>query len=353
MDVLHQHELDWIIALQEKVSMAKIMEWTSYLGWEAFIVLLPCVYLCFNRRLGGALFLYYYLSVFVNDLAKFLMHSPRPYWLSHQVHAFATAASYGLPSGHAQMAAAGWFVLALVLRKRLAWELAGALVLAVSLSRVYLGAHFISDVVLGWLLGAVMVGLFAWAQPQGEKWVRRRSFASHVALSVTAALAVAGVGLLAASLASQSPDPPAWSEFSKDARRLTWLAQTVGGLLGASSGVVLLDRCIGLDLRDSVPTRLFALAYGLGAFYLLDLAYNRLALGRPEWLQCLCAFLRFWVASWLIAFHAPWASFQMSRVKALVPHPHWLAHPSFVRLQSAYERLARCCSRWSNPLAKV
>jgi len=197
-----------------------------------------------------------------------------------------------------------------------------------------------------------MVGLFAWAQPQGEKWVRRRSFASHVALSVTAALAVAGVGLLAASLASQSPDPPAWSEFSKDARRLTWLAQTVGGLLGASSEVVLLDRCIGLDLRDSVPTRLFPWLTDWARF--IYWTWPTTDSPRPPRMAAMSLRIPPFLGR-LVADRVPCPLGFVPNESCQGPGAaSALAGPSFVcRLQSAYERLARCCSRWSNPLAKV
>lgn len=70
-------------------------------------------------------------------------------------------ANESLPSGHAAMAAAAWTALTLVLWPRLATRGRTLLALcallwtaAVGLSRVYLGVHWLSDVLAGWVLGA-------------------------------------------------------------------------------------------------------------------------------------------------------------------------------------------------------
>jgi undecaprenyl-diphosphatase len=86
---------------------------------------------------------------------------PRPDLVSHE--AYVHTASF--PSGHSMMAAVTYLTLAVMLaratpRRRLkAYYLAMAAVLtvAVGTSRVYLGVHWPSDVLAGWMIGA------AWA----------------------------------------------------------------------------------------------------------------------------------------------------------------------------------------------
>lgn len=70
-------------------------------------------------------------------------------------------ANESLPSGHATMVAAAWTTLVLVLWPALAARgrvlLTGLAVLwagAVGFTRVYLGVHWLSDVLAGWALGA-------------------------------------------------------------------------------------------------------------------------------------------------------------------------------------------------------
>jgi undecaprenyl-diphosphatase len=74
-----------------------------------------------------------------------------------------------LPSAHSASAVALYIMLALIagtaLRGRVrgsAWAATIALALAIGLSRVYLGAHYPTDVLAGWLTGGILV-VGAWA----------------------------------------------------------------------------------------------------------------------------------------------------------------------------------------------
>jgi len=119
--------------------------------------------------LGGAVALY--------DIVKPLVGRPRPpssIWIGHYGGA-------AFPSGHATAAVAFYATLALILstgashgRRALAWSGAALVVLVVGASRVYLGAHWLTDVLGGYALGAtwvavlVTIALVTWSRaPRG------------------------------------------------------------------------------------------------------------------------------------------------------------------------------------------
>jgi membrane-associated phospholipid phosphatase len=120
------------------------------------------IYLLWQKEKQSALFLG--LSVFdgivLNLLLKNIFHRGRP----QLYHPILTLSSYGFPSGHTMLATVFYTSLAALLVSRAgAWRnrlliifVAGILILLVGFSRIYLGAHYLSDV-----LGAIAEGL-AW-----------------------------------------------------------------------------------------------------------------------------------------------------------------------------------------------
>jgi membrane-associated phospholipid phosphatase len=115
---------------------------------------------CVDASLGLRMGLVLLTSASLNSLLKLAVGWPRPYWVSDQVTAYAYEGSFGLPSGHAQNSMALWGRMAAGLRRR-SWVIGlGLLIFLISLSRLYLGVHFPSDVLAGWLAGGIVLALF-------------------------------------------------------------------------------------------------------------------------------------------------------------------------------------------------
>lgn len=93
----------------------------------------------------------------------------------------AQAPGFSFPSGHAMTATTSCAVLLLVLLpvvprawRPVCWGVGVVSVLGVGFTRVALGVHWFSDVVGGWLLGAAVVALTAWAFEAWRTDVGRR-----------------------------------------------------------------------------------------------------------------------------------------------------------------------------------
>ena len=98
-------------------------------------------------------------------------------------------ASYGLPSGHAQLAVVMWMWLAWEIRAVWAWVVCGLIALGVMASRMYLGVHDLEDVTVGAAIGTVTLFIFESLRHRNLRW-QMHFTTSALLIAVVTALAL-------------------------------------------------------------------------------------------------------------------------------------------------------------------
>lgn len=152
----------------------------SFLGSEEFFLLLfPILYWVVDKRFTLRFALLFLLSTGFNDLLKLAFAQPRPD--PTRVLVLATEPTNGLPSGHAQSAVTTWGYIAYLSSQRWVQLLMVVLILGISLSRLYLGVHFIGDIVGGWLIGMLLIFGFIRMTPLVATWSQQQSAGMLVA----------------------------------------------------------------------------------------------------------------------------------------------------------------------------
>jgi glycerophosphoryl diester phosphodiesterase/membrane-associated phospholipid phosphatase len=168
--------------------LTTLLHVVTFLGDEEFYLLgFPILYWAISRRLGIRLGVMLLLTAGLNSIGKLVPTSPRPAFLDPALERVPEA-TFGIPSGHSQNAAAIWGLLAASLRRWWAVVGAVALVVAIGWSRIHLGAHFLEDVLVGWTLGLVLLGLYLWLEAPVRRWVARLRPADQVLAGVVASL---------------------------------------------------------------------------------------------------------------------------------------------------------------------
>jgi membrane-associated phospholipid phosphatase len=119
----------------------------------------------------------------VNVVLNRLFHVPRPDGPSIVVYEQVSLSSF--PSGHVFTAGVVWG--ALWLFGGVPFAVAALAVLAVGVSRLVLGVHFLGDVLGGLACAAILLLAFRWAWPRVQRWAARRSFGFFAGLGALAA----------------------------------------------------------------------------------------------------------------------------------------------------------------------
>jgi hypothetical protein len=261
---------------------------------EFFLLALALVYWTVDVRTGVRLGIALMISVAVNWLLKLLFHGPRPYWLDARVVLYGAAeSSFGIPSGHAQNSVVFWGVLAQAINRWWAWGVAIALITAVGLSRVYLGVHFPSDVVAGWLVGLLILLAFFRCEAAVLSGYRALSFPARSLLTFAVTAAAAGIGWVVAPwVAATWPLPAAWAQQAAAAglqgelqpSELGDLVTVTGAFCGLVVGADWLSRRGGFSPAGPWPRRAARYLVGMAGALIIWQGLGRLAdLWQPAW----------------------------------------------------------------------
>jgi membrane-associated phospholipid phosphatase len=283
--------LDWgipIILWFQQFSPALDLPFTffSLLGEETFFLLfLPGLYWCVDRRVGARLTMLFLFSACLNFAAKAWADQPRPFEYDVHVRQLVEVPPGGLPSGHAQNAVVVWGYLALQFRRAWLWWMAGLLIIFISLSRLYLGVHFPTDLLGGYLLGGALLAAYLRLEPGLEAWLQAQRLIRQLGLALIVSC------------------PPLFLATEEG-------VAISAVILGMSLGLILERRLVGFEAAGSWQQR--ALRFLVGAAVMAALWLGlRLAFSSLE-PALFFRFIRYGLLGLWGAFGAPWLFVKLS-----------------------------------------
>lgn len=309
---------DWgvaLIVMMQAVGDEVAIFWraVSVLGDEVFFLLLiPFLFWCVSPRASIRVGLVLLLGTAINSFFKLALAGPRPYWYSAEVRAFTAESSFGLPSAHAQNTAGVWGALASLIARPWAWGVALLLAFLVGISRMALGVHFPTDVLVGWLLGMLTLAAYLRWSDALWRWLQGFSLEAQVGLSFAFSLLLVIFAALPSLLGSHEL-PTAWVQQAAlaqpDATIHPWSTEnavTVGGTwFGFTAGLLLLMQQGGFQASGPWGQRAARFALGIVVVVLLWAGLGAIFPRDESLVAAGLRYLRYTLISFWIAFGAP------------------------------------------------
>ena len=181
---------DWEVRLQEGLQSILGTPGTylsigcTMLGEQiVLILLLGFLYWCYDKEFGKFVGINTIMGVILNPMLKNLVLRRRPYFDHSSIKILKpvdpsadiydiSAQGYSFPSGHSTNSVILYGSLAQYGRKKVLMVIAVLFPFLVGVSRVALGAHYVTDVLCGWIMGGlILLGLtLLRAKVKEEKW---------------------------------------------------------------------------------------------------------------------------------------------------------------------------------------
>lgn len=152
------------------------MSHLSLLGDETpLVLLLGLIFWCFHKELGKRVGKTVLVGLIAGCQIKNIVLRARPYLTSDRIKMLrpvdskadlkdVAAQGYSFPSSHSTTSVAAYWTIGQAVSHKAAKVVLMVIPILVGISRIFVGAHFPTDVLVGWLLGMVSVWFLPWLE---------------------------------------------------------------------------------------------------------------------------------------------------------------------------------------------
>jgi membrane-associated phospholipid phosphatase len=316
LDAILESSIPLILYLQSwGEGFASFMKIFTFMGYENFyLILFPIVYWWFDEKLGFRAGMILLLSGCINTYFKWIFHLPRPYWVDKAVVPKAPETSFGAPSGHSQNAVAVWGLIAATLKKSWAWAVAIFLIFMIGFSRLVLGVHFLLDVLLGWLIGAILLWSFLKLEKPIGNWATTKSLGVKIGLAFAASLILILLGVILNSAFQTWELPSLWVENATilapddpiDPLALSGVISNAAILFGLGAGYVLMNALGGFSTKGTAIQQILKYIIGIVGVLAIWMGLDFIFPEGETIVAFVFRYIRYGLAGVWISLGAPW-----------------------------------------------
>ncbi len=253
------------------------------MGDEIFYTLfLPVLFWCYDKKNSIKIGIIFLISITLNDMIKEIFKNPRPEPSNLMEGIRELCIRYrpstpGFPSGHTQGSLSMWGAIMYLIRNRTIVILGLIMIILIPYSRMYLGVHFLGDVMGGYILGfltlATVIPLILYMEKRYD--------------------AIGDMPLIIAIIVI----PLVLYNVLPGRAIHNYMGVLSGFLLGALLGR---DR-IQFNPRNKTLSNIIKVAVGLVGLFLIKEGVKLILPSIP-----VAGFFRYWLMGFWITFVAPW-----------------------------------------------
>ena len=250
----------------------------------AYIFIASLVFWCYNKKTGIRIMYVILFSAFAAILAKNLFGMPRPPEYLHKIK----ENELGFPSGHALISAGFWGYIGA--RTKNIWLIiAGVIsVFSISLSRVYLGVHYIGDVIGGIIFGLLIAIISFKAEPGIINKLEKLSRSLKYSAVVVLPLLLVTIAAMQESLLKEQAE----------------IGLVMGGV---GVGFILENERVGFEDVKNNKQRVKRMIIGVAVLGIIYLISSLLFMINPNFV-----FFKYAALGFASTFIAPWAFTRMN-----------------------------------------
>lgn len=153
--------LEWMISLEGSVLTAFFKLVSIIANETLYLIVISISYWCVSKRKAFHMIVMLCFSGYIGIVIKEFMKIPRPYTYDGIQSLYEkSAASYSFPSTHVQLATTFWGSFMILCKKRIIWIIGIVFIILVSISRLYLRVHWLSDIIGAVLFSVIVVYLY-------------------------------------------------------------------------------------------------------------------------------------------------------------------------------------------------
>lgn len=299
------HQLEVIVNLW----LQSLGEWLrtpmlffSFLGTQnAYMILMSVMYWTIDNRLGIRLGISLLISNVFNTGLKWLLRFPRPYWVDARVKVFSTESSFGLPSGHAMISTTVWGWVILWFKQRWITLLLIIMLFFIGISRLFLGVHFLSDVLVGWLFGFILLITLEKFEKPVLRWLDKFKFHEKLFFFFTSSLLVIAFFLTFFLSLSNWAIPEKWILISQaiapesniNPFKIKDIFMVSGSWFGMLSGVYLIKELGGFNIEKSISNKFFRLIVGIIGLFFFAFGLTKFVPESNDWIAYSLIYLQY------------------------------------------------------------